>query len=226
MPRTVSIDREAVSRPAVRAAQALVEAIDLSGFRLAGGTALAWVLGHRRSDDLDFFTRVPGGLGVDARARLGKALQRIPATAVDVQDEKTVHANVAGCRVSFFEIRGRWVAEPVITREGILLADVDDIVAMKVVSVLTRSARKDFYDIHALRRHGYRTERIWSLAAAAADLDEEIAEQLARALTDFSDAELDPDPITLDGTTWAAAKMTATAISQELATMLHRGLLP
>ena|SRR5688572_22029703 len=88
MPGTVSIDREAVSRPAVRAAQALVEAIDLSGSRLAGGTALAWALGHRRSDDLDFFTRVPGGLGVDARANLGRALQRIPATAVDVQNEK------------------------------------------------------------------------------------------------------------------------------------------
>ncbi len=32
---------------------------DLDSFYLAGGTALALQLGHRRSDDLDFFLKMP-----------------------------------------------------------------------------------------------------------------------------------------------------------------------
>ena len=38
------------------AAAVLGAAVDLARFRLAGGTALAWHLGHRLSEDLDFFT--------------------------------------------------------------------------------------------------------------------------------------------------------------------------
>jgi hypothetical protein len=52
-----SLRRPGVALPAAEAASVLGGAsLPLSDFRLAGGTALAWHLGHRISDDLDFFT--------------------------------------------------------------------------------------------------------------------------------------------------------------------------
>jgi hypothetical protein len=224
-----SIDRPCVSRPAVGAGRLLAERLDLSKFRLAGGTALAWALGHRRSDDLDFFTREPGGLGLAAQTRLASNLRTLPDVgSVDLHGERTLHATVMGCRVSFFEIQGKWLSSVEMTKEGLALARLDDIAAMKVVSVLTRSAKKDFYDLHALRQHGYGAVRLFELAKGSLPdlIDAEVAQTLVRALLDFSDADLDPDPMSLDGTTWKAAKQTASALSHELEAALRRNRIP
>jgi len=54
---------------------------NLHEFRLAGGTALAWYLGHRISDDLDFFTYIAQALDDNAQAQAGvrrRAHTRIP----------------------------------------------------------------------------------------------------------------------------------------------------
>lgn len=67
-------------------------------------------------------------------------------------------------------------------------------------------------------------QRFFDLARAAVpEIDAEAADQLVRALADFTDAELDPDPISLNGTTWTAAKRTAEHLSREVASLLRRG---
>lgn len=223
-----SFDRPAVSRPAAATGPILARALDLTGYRLAGGTALAWALQHRRSDDLDFFTREPGRQNAAAQVRLADRLRALEgADAVHLADERTLHAVVGDCKISFFEIGGRWLRDPIPTAEGVWLASIDDIAAMKVVSVLTRSAKKDFYDMHALDRAGYSGQHLFELARAAVpEIDAEVADQLVRALADFTDAELDPDPISLDGTTWAAARRTSERLSREISSLLRRGRLP
>jgi hypothetical protein len=52
------------------------------------------------------------------------------------------------------------------------------------------------------------------------EIDVDVGHHLVRALTDFSDAELDPDPIVLNGATWLQVKRTA----ERLAVDLHRHL--
>lgn len=76
-----SLARSAVYTPAVALAGAIGPAMDLSAYRFASGTALAWALGHRRSDDLHFFTRAPGHLDATGKARLADALRRVDSTA-------------------------------------------------------------------------------------------------------------------------------------------------
>jgi hypothetical protein len=214
-----SLDRPSVSRPAAHLAGPLAAECDLSAYRLAGGTALAWDFGHRRSDDLDFFTRTPAQLGPEEQLRIAGAMRRLdPEAQVDVSKPGTVHALVRSCKVSVFELPGKWLSEPVRVAEGLSLATVEEIAAMKLVAVSTRSSKKDFYDLHALLIHGYSADRMFSALDRMypGEIDLGVGYHIALALRDFSDAELDPDPIALDGTTWAQAKKSAEKLSDDL----------
>lgn len=225
-PALPSIDRPAVSRPAVQLAGPLARACDLSEYRLAGGTALAWDLGHRRSDDLDFFTRTAGLLHPAEQERIAAALRALdPESEVDTSQPRTLHALVHGCKVSVFELPGRWLAEPVRTAEGIGLATVAEIAAMKLVAVSTRSAKKDFFDLHALAARRFTAERMFSALQEMypGDIDLDVGYHVARALMDFTDAEMEPDSIVLDGTTWNEAKRSASGLSNVL--LMHLAAL-
>lgn len=191
--------------------------------RLAGGTALAWNLRHRRSDDLDFFTRTAGLLDGAEQERIAGALRALDADAeVDVSQPRTLHAVVRGCKVSVFELPGQWLSEPARAAEGIGLATVDEIASMKLVAVSTRSSKKDFFDLHALAARGFSAERMFSglRGMYPGDIDLGVGHHVARALTDFSDAEVEPDPIVLDGTTWKEAKRSAARLAADLAAHL------
>lgn len=224
-PLLPSIARPAVSPPAARLAGSLARACDLSRYRLAGGTALAWELGHRRSDDLDLFTRTPGLLDGAEQDRLAAALRTLdPDSPIDISHARTVHASLRGCKVSIFELPGRWLAEPVRVAEGLCLATVEEIAAMKLVAVSTRSAKKDFFDLHGLAARGYTAGRMFAALRGMypGEIDRGVGSHVARALTDFSDAEVDPDPIVLDGTTWDEAKRSAVRIAADLTAHLAR----
>lgn len=54
------------------------------------------------------------------------------------------------------------------------------------------------------------------------EIDREVGEHVRRALTDFSDAELDPDPVVLDGATWGDAKRSAARLAADLRAYLSR----
>lgn len=214
-----SIDRPAVSRPAVLLAGPLGSGCDLAEYRLAGGTALAWEYGHRRSDDLDFFTRVPGLLDAAEQQRIAGDLRVLdPDASIDVSQPQTIHAVVRECKVSVFGLGGQWISPAVQVVEGFGIATVEEIAAMKLIAVSTRSARKDFFDLHALHQRGFSGERMFSALSRMhpGEIDIEVGDHIARALTDFSDADLDPDPIVLDGTTWHEAKRTAERLGADL----------
>ena len=96
-------------------------------FYLGGGTAIAIHLGHRQSLDLDWFTdqRVenPLELAGDLRDR-GLSLRVISV------DRGTLHIELRGVRVSFFEYRYPLLAPPVDCPElGCRIAPLGDLAA-------------------------------------------------------------------------------------------------
>jgi len=95
---TDSLRRTGVATQAISAAEILGSSISLSDFRLAGGTALSWHLGHRISEDLDFFTFASGSLLPDA-SRVRAVAGIAEPDSLRIADG-TVHASVARCRVS------------------------------------------------------------------------------------------------------------------------------
>lgn len=160
------------------------------GFVLYGGTAIALRLGHRASEDFDFFTERP----LDRK----KMLNSLPflSEAERLQDEKetlTVLAPVGGqtVKVSFFGglHMGR-VSSPDTTSDGVLrIASLDDLLAMKLKVILERAEAKDYRDIAALLSGG--TSLAHGLGAARKLFGKEFAPAVAlRALTYFGEPSL------------------------------------
>jgi hypothetical protein len=116
-------------------------------FYLAGGTALALRLGHRRSVDLDFFSETDE---VTRRTRQEIIQGLIP---LGVQVLEDVAGNlltiVSGMHVGFFSY-GYRLLEPTESVCGIALASLIDIGLMKLDALVGRGSRKDFYDVYAL----------------------------------------------------------------------------
>ena len=121
---------------------------------LYGGTALALRLGHRRSDDFDFFSSAP----VDSTRLLrevpylggAEILQRSPDTLTCLVDRG------GPVRVSFFGgLTLRRVGDPeTLEAPAIAIASRLDLAATKAEVVQARAAAKDYLDVDALVHRG------------------------------------------------------------------------
>lgn len=192
----------------------LGSAVPLSAFRLAGGTALAWHLGHRISEDLDFFTFEPDA--VSPAGPVATALETVADAGSLRAAERTMHASVRGCRVSFFAVDGSWFDPAHQVSEGFGLASVREIAAMKLVAVMTRCAKKDFYDLVAISESGISLAEMVSCAERMYHGFAEALPHLRRALVYFEEAEDDPDPESLAPQTWPEVKRTMLSLARQL----------
>ncbi|MCX6287326.1 MAG: nucleotidyl transferase AbiEii/AbiGii toxin family protein [Bacteroidetes bacterium] len=117
----------------------------LKGFHLAGGTALAISLGHRRSVDIDLFTT----LDFDTVA-LQEQLFHDFQFSVHFSATNTLKGSIRGVQIDCIAHRYTLVAEPVIER-GVVMLSGQDIIAMKLNAISTSGQRvKDFIDIYFL----------------------------------------------------------------------------
>jgi hypothetical protein len=118
-------------------------------FYLAGGTALALRMGHRRSVDLDFFSETD-----EVHARTRQELIH-SFSARHAQVIENVDGNLLlladGLHVGFFSY-GYPLLEPVQIVENIGLASLLDIGLMKLDAIIGRGSRKDFYDLYIISR--------------------------------------------------------------------------
>jgi len=138
---------ETMTRPQARQLERLSAALDGEGWYLAGGTALAILLGHRRSVDLDWFAPVlDDPLALAARIRDAGLRMEIRNVA-----KGTLEGTVGGVRASFMEYRYPMLRKTIRWKEkGVVLASLDDLAAMKLSAVAQRGSRKDFVDVYAL----------------------------------------------------------------------------
>jgi predicted nucleotidyltransferase component of viral defense system len=116
-------------------------------FYLAGGTAVALRLGHRRSVDLDFFSETDE---VDWRSRQ-EIVQSLASFDVQVLEnaDGNLLTEVSGMHVGFFSY-GYCLLEPTDSLAGVALASLVDIGLMKLDALVGRGSRKDFYDVYAI----------------------------------------------------------------------------
>jgi hypothetical protein len=178
-------------------------AADAEGFYLAGGTALALQLGHRRSVDFDWFKEAFGDPLSLARALADRG---VPFSA-SASARGTLHGRVHGLRVSFLEYRYPLLEPPRASAElGCKLAGLRDIGAMKLAAAAQRGARKDLHDIVALGRAGLGLEQL--LAAYQQRFGVRDIGHVLTALTYFEDAERDPEPILAAREGWEQVKET------------------
>lgn len=115
-------------------------------FYLAGGTALALQLGHRRSVDLDFFSATKDIPSI--REPLAQALKPFDPTLTDAAWGNLVFL-AKGVQVGFYGYGYPMVA-PFRFADKVRLASVADIGLMKLDALLARASRKDFHDLYAI----------------------------------------------------------------------------
>lgn len=118
-------------------------------FYLAGGTALALRLGHRRSVDLDFFSETDQ-LAQASRQEILRALGPLLPQALEDVDGNLL-LRVSDLHVGFFSY-GYPLLEPTDSVEGVAVASLVDVGLMKLDALISRGSRKDFYDVYAIVR--------------------------------------------------------------------------
>lgn len=116
----------------------------LGRFYLAGGTAVALQLGHRVSDDLDFFSA--DSFEADAVVQTLSGLGRLNGVEAA---PGTVHARFEGTRLTFLHYPYP-LLDAYVSGLGINLASLRDIGCMKIDAVASRVSRRDFVDLYAI----------------------------------------------------------------------------
>ena len=185
-----------------------------SGYLLGGGTALALYLGHRQSDDLDFFTRTPGD--PDCLLR-GLEDATVPVSVVD-RSRHSLHVQIQGVSVSYLFQPGVSL-EPGAVWQGIPLVSLPTLVALKCNAIANRGARKDFVDLYALLRDGWTLAQV--LDAATQHAPQIHRAHLLRSLTYFVEADQEPSPVLFREWTWVDIQQTLT---REVHTYLRKTL--
>lgn len=165
--------------------------------RLVGGTALALQLGHRRSIDLDFFGTV------DCEAEyLRESIAGIASLTI-LKESPHIHIYIVdGIKVDIVNYKYPWL-DDVVLEQGLRLASVSDIAAMKITAIIGRGTKKDFIDIAFLLHH-FSLEEI--LHFYAAKYNDSSVFMAMKSLAYFDDAEADPMPDMFVNQSWQQVK--------------------
>ena len=170
--------------------------------RLVGGTALALQLGHRQSVDLDFFGPVTTSL-----EELAAELSTFSSVTPLSSSKLMRFLIVDGIKVDIVNYPYDWIDSPII-ENGITLAGIKDIAAMKLSAITNRGTKKDFIDYCFLLKKFSLNELIDFYLQKYTDAQLFTA---LKSLTYFEDAENDPMPKMAEPLNWEAVKTTIVA---------------
>jgi predicted nucleotidyltransferase component of viral defense system len=170
----------------------------LKDLYLVGGTALALQLGHRHSVDLDLFGTITA-----SHDDIFNEINNFEFDISSVLDSKRIHIFlVNGIKVDLVDYPYKWL-EPPIETDGVKMAGLKDICAMKLAAITNRGTKKDFIDIYTLLQHFSLNEML------------ELYEQkfqgayifnVIRSLCYFADAETNPMPKMFVTADWEEVK--------------------
>ena len=169
----------------------------LQNFYLAGGTGLALRLGHRISVDLDFFTPMEFDTN-----ELGSQIPPEKNFTILANSRNSITFDINGVKTEFIRLDYP-LLKPVTEIEGVKIASLEDIAAMKINSVINRGSKKDFFDIAELL-HSFSMKEIISFHTEKYQHFTMLI--VLKSLIYFEDAEIEPDPISVNNTTWEHVK--------------------
>lgn len=174
-----------------QATQAVLDKIkeisDMQNFYLTGGTALSLLLGHRESEDLDFFTKN----SFQPTLLQQKLLQRGALESVQI-DEGTLNLFMNKVKLQFLYYPYN-LLEEFIPWNGINVSSMIDIACTKLITISMRGSKKDFIDLYVILQQ-------ITLEELLAKLDEKYTKvqynypHILKSLVYFNDADSQPMP--------------------------------
>ena len=161
------------------------------------------LVGHRKSIDLDFFGTMNASLD-----EIAMELSEF-AYAKPLSSSKSMRFLIVdGVIVDIVNYPYSWIGESIV-EDGVTLAGVKDIAAMKLSAITNRGTKKDFIDLYFLLKRFSFNELIefYLKKYAGAQLF-----TVLKNLTYFEDAEGDPLPVMMESLNWDEAKTAIVAV--------------
>ena len=172
----------------------------LSNWTLAGGTGLAFRLGHRISEVLAFFRTDD----LDCR-QLHDALATHGRYETLQEADHTLTVLIRNTKLSFFRVRDPFLfdADPY---RFFSIADIRDIALMKLAAISGRGSRKDFADLFTILQSPPSLEDYFEWLPRKYGTSRVNTYHILKSLTYFEDAEAEPMPQMLVPFDWQECK--------------------
>jgi len=187
----------------------LMAAREINAFRLVGGTALSLLRGHRESVDIDLFSDAPYD-SIDFKAIdtfLRKTFSYVdtneyqvmgPGKSYYIGDSKDDCVKLDLFYTETF-------IQEILLIDGIRMATIEEIIAMKIDVISRGGRKKDFWDIHELK-DDYSLEKMLAIHLERYPYNHD-EDQIRANFSDFKNADDDFDPICLKGKHWEIIKL-------------------
>lgn len=192
--------QEAISQSTKIDLKKLSKQVFLSQFYLAGGTALALQLGHRKSFDLDFFSGSkfsPREVEISLN-KAGKFFrERISDYSLVGVFGKT--------NVTFLYYQYKSLF-PYHDFQGIKIADVLDIACSKIDTISSRGRKRDFIDLYFVCKEKISLSDLWKLFEKKYKGTGYNKIHILKSLVYFIDADYDPMPRMFKEVSWREVK--------------------
>lgn len=156
-------------------------------FYLSGGTALALYLGHRESEDLDFFTKSE----FDPQKLLIE-IERIIKTSGAEISENALNCYIQGVKVQFLGYPYKLLIQTT-SWNGINISSVEDIACTKLLTISARGSKKDFIDMYFILKN-YSLEMLFKLLEKKYPKTNYNQVHILKSLAYFEDADIQPMP--------------------------------
>lgn len=187
----------------------LMAAEKFSEFRLVGGTALSLYRGHRMSIDIDLFTDSDYDSidfeGIDSYLRENFAYVDTNDFGVIGMGKSYFIGESADDSVKLDLYYTDAFIDEAIEEDGIRMATVEEIIAMKLDVIQRTGRKKDFWDIHELR-NDYSIAEMLALHEQRYPYTHD-RDLLIAQFTNFEDADEDFEPDCLRGNHWELVKL-------------------
>ena len=199
------LQKEAVDSNTLALIKELQSKEYLKNFNLAGGTALALYIGHRKSNDIDLFT----DKDFDEQSVLEK-LESGFNFILDYQEKNTLKGFIGEIKVDILSHKYNTVATSV-KIDNIILASTEDIIAMKLNAISGDGTRiKDFIDLYYLLKEHSVDEL---LACYEKKYNQRNLMQVIKSLNYYDEVNLDDWPVLIKDKdlSWDAIKKSINA---------------
>jgi len=185
---------------------------ELASFYLVGGTALALLLGHRDSVDIDLFTHA----GFDTNDVENALKQNFTELNTIGQSKHMYFAYVNGVKIDFVN-NFTPLQYPLRIIDDLRIADIKDIATLKLKAIFNRGSKKDFIDLFCLLQQLSVEElvKMFSIKYPSVDIG-----QLLLSMHYFEDAEAMQQPKLYINKSWDAMKK---IISQKVISYIKKG---
>ncbi len=159
----------------------------LNDFYLSGGTALALQLGHRESEDLDFFSK-----DFFNPSRLQLKLEKYGKLNDLELSEGTLNTYLNGAKLQFLEYPYALVKNH-FDWQGIKLSSIEDIACTKLHTISMRGSKKDFVDLFFILQ-SFSLDDLFKMLKRKYVISDFSQTHILKSLVYFEDANSQPMP--------------------------------